>query len=159
MATTINGVFRKVTAALRKQGQAAADAMTNQKPFAAELYGSEGTVKATDRASIRQFFDRTGLAQQYVATLERPGPQNGINVAIAAKLQSDFLAQCERDFVMQRAATRAGERCHYAARRLAHGDDDGPVAKGIAYAPYAYLILDPNAGSSGSGSGSGGSGT
>lgn len=130
---------------MRQQGSAAVTAVMNQAPFITEIFGVTSQTDFRDPDSIAKFFDRTGIDQQYVKTIESPSPQNGVNIAMAAKMQADFLAQCERDFKMQFNVTRIRSRCHYAARRLAHGDDNGPIAKGIVYAPLALLKLDPGA--------------
>jgi hypothetical protein len=135
--------FEKVVRALQKHGTTTSTALLNKGPMHPELLADPSNTgpKATDTAAIQKYFDRSAVEKQYTDTITHPSPSNGVNVAIASKLQSDFLAGLERDWRTQYGTSRIRSICMAAGRRVAQGDGEGPVNKGIVQAIKDYLQI------------------
>ena len=74
--------------------------------------------------SIHEFFDRKQANDDYVKNRTEDGGSRA-NL-IAAQLESDFLAGCERDY-RERKRTRIRMLAHESARKAGYGAENGPV--------------------------------
>jgi len=145
MSLTLDPVFTRVTYALRKQAEERALALIGQGDFGPENLDTrrfdDNQLIAPDPAdepAVHEFFARRQAHRTYSDAIEKPDTVK-LNQALAAQVQSDFLAACERDYKQQRCVSRVRATMLAASRRYAHGHDLGPIARGLVAYPARLM--------------------
>ena len=124
----IRDIFTKQLDKLKEYAEADEQGLLNQKPnkmyepdkgeWDGDLFNIEGMGKA---------FDRSQIHDDFRATVTEDGITTDLEIEI---LQGDFVAALERAY-RARHHSPVRHRCHAAARRRGHRDENGVFTKGL----------------------------